>query len=294
MISKSQLKNCLAIFLIALFITQGCVGIASTTPSGSPNTEQLDLSQMNVQEWASTSPDGKWLATGLVAFPKENIGGQRAYVRLMIFRVDGKIRWTIIDEWQDINQGFPIPAPLKWSRDGQHFYFTHRVTPDGCSALPFLGDLQQVDLDTGRVENLLDDSALTLALSPDDSQVAYFGREFVVRDLATGEERGTRLEPGKEFNAGNIVWSPDGSVLVLTLAIHPCTGPYGVSKTVWAESTSLVWVDANTLQQRVLIEEDPRLFIPVEWDKPEQIVITDGEENSLWYLDVKTGESSRP
>jgi hypothetical protein len=269
--------------------------IPSITPEISNN--ELNLFGMNVQEWASTSPDGKWVAVGLVAFPKENIGGQQAYIRLMIFSADGKIHWMIFDKWEELNLGFPIPAPLKWSRDSKHFYFTHRVTPDGCSAFSLLTDLQQVNLADGTVTELLPQSAVTLALAPDQSQVAYVGqgdRGLILKDLVTGEERETEIDPGKEFDAGNIMWSPDGNALALTLAINPCTGEYGGSKTVWAESTSILRVDANTLQQRVLVEEDPRWFITWEWNEAEKITITDGVENSLWHLDVNTREITKP
>src|SRR5688500_6515113 len=225
-ISQSQHKLLGTILLIVLFSGEGCAGFSAITPSMtvtaatqtiSPRpTGQFDLSQMNVDEWSSTSPDGRWVAVGLVAFPKENIGGQLAYVRLMIFGVDGKTHWTIIDTWKEINLGFPVPALLKWSRDGKHFYFTYRVIPDGCSAFAFLTDLQQVNLENGTTDDLLPDPALALALSPDDSQVAYFfggERGLVLRDLVTGEERETKVDPGKDFNAGNILWSPDGESL---------------------------------------------------------------------------------
>lgn len=269
--------------------------IPSITPEISNN--ELNLFGMNVQEWVSTSPDGKWVAAGLVAFPKENIGGQQAYIRLMIFSADGKTHWTIFDKWEELNLGFPIPAPLKWSQNGKYFYFTHRVTPDGCSAFSLLTDLQQVNLADGIVTELLPPSAVTLALAPDQSQVAYVGqgdKGLILKDLVTGEERETEIDPGKEFDAGNILWSPDGNALSLTLAINPCTGEYGVSKTVWAESTTILWVDSETLQQEVLVEEDPRWFITWEWIEPGKITITDGQENSVWHLDVNTGEITRP
>jgi dipeptidyl aminopeptidase/acylaminoacyl peptidase len=215
----------------------------------------------------------------------------------MIFSVEGKAYWTIIDKWQKLDLGFPNPAPLKWSQDGKHFYFTYHVTPDGCSAFTFLTDLQQVNLEDGTVDDLLPDPALALALSPDDSQVAYFygygERGLVLRNLVTGEEREMKIDPGKNFNVGNILWSPDGNALTLTLAINPCTGAYGVSKTVWAESTSILWVDVETLQSRILVEEDPRRFITLEWNEPEKIIVADGEENSLWNLDAVTGEITR-
>jgi hypothetical protein len=72
---------------------------------------------MNVQEWASTSVDGRWVAAGLVAFPKENIGGQLAYVRLMIFSVDGKNHWTIVDVWVEGGLGGPMAHSLGWWED---------------------------------------------------------------------------------------------------------------------------------------------------------------------------------
>jgi hypothetical protein len=260
------------------------------------SNSQLNLSQMSVNEWASTSPNGRWVAVGLVAFPKANTGGQQAYVRFMIFSVDGKTHWTIIDKWQEMGLGFPMPEPLSWSQDHKHFYFSHRLIPDGCSAFPFLTDLQRVNLADGTVTELLPQSAVALALAPAESQVAYIGygeRGLVLRDLVTGEERETKIDPGKDFNVGNILWSPEGNALALTLAINPCTGVYGVSKTVWAESTTILWVDAKTLQQKVLLKEDSRLFITQEWNDPGKITITDGAENSLWSLNVDTGEIAR-
>jgi hypothetical protein len=264
------------------------------------STHQVDLSQMSVQEWSSTSPDGKWVAVGLVAFPKGDTGVQQAYVRLMIFSADRNSQWTIIDEWKETGLGFPSPAPLKWSQDNQSFYFTYRAIPDGCSVFTYLTDLQRVNLETGSVEDLLPNPSIALALSPDDSQVAYsyfYGQPemgLALRDLTTGEEQATKIDPGKEFGAGNILWAPDGESFVLTLAINPCTGEYGRSKTVWAESTTILLIDAKTLQQKILIKEDPRLFITWEWNELNKIVITDGEENSIWHLDANTGEVTRP
>ena len=252
---------------------------------------------MIVEEWASTSPDGKWIAAGLVAFPKANASEQLAYVRLLIFSADGNTLWRIIDERQEIGLGFPVPAPLKWSEDGQHFYFSHRVVPDGCSVFKTFSDLQRVNLQDGKVEELLPQTgrAQALAMSPDESMVEYpvYGdRGLVVRDLSTGAERDIPIDPGEDFQAGNIVWSPDDESLALTLAIHPCSGNYPL-KTVSAESTSIVLVNAQTLAQKVLIQEDPRLLVTVEWKELNRIVITDGAENSLLYLNVDSGEISR-
>lgn len=330
MLSNGQFRMLLVALLIAAITNQSCAGIASPTPLPVAATEteiitptattvpqpidtetaipptllateelsnsQKDLSQMNVNEWASTSPDGKWVAVGLFAFPKANIGGQLDYTRLVIFSVEENTRWTIIDQWEEMGLGFPVPEPLKWSQDGKYFYFTHRVIPDGCSAFPLLTDLQQVNLANGTVTELLPPSATALALAPDESQVAYVGqgeRGFVLRDLVTGEERETQIDPGKEFDAGNILWSPDGKAVALTLAINPCTGPYGVSKTVWADSTTILLVDVETLQQTVLVKEDPRWFITWEWNEPERIIVVGGQEDGVWYLNINTREITR-
>ena len=301
MIVKIRLKVLVMGFLILLF-GQGCAGTLSkenaqrnpTIPEAS--AQQIDLSQMDVHEWASTSSDGKWVAVGLVAIPPENGSGKLAYVRLMVFSADGKTHWTIIDHWQELGLGFPMPEPLKWSQDSQYFYFTHRVTPDGCSVFPFLTDLQRVSLEDGTVSELLPQTALTLALSPDESKVAYLrsGESgLVLRDLNTKEVRETKIDPGRDFNAGNILWSPDGKSLTLTVAINPCMGDAVASRTVQAQSTSILLVDAKTLQQKVLIKEDPRLFVTWQWKEPERITLTDGRENALWYLNVNTGEITR-
>ena len=303
--SNSRFKM-LLLNLLIIFVAQSCGPVTSVAPTLeiSPTmtaetrgvqANQIDLSAMDVQEWASTSPDSKWIATGLVAFPQANATKQLAYVRLLIFSADGKTLWKIIDERQEIGLGFPYPAPLKWSQDGKHFYFSHRVVPDGCSVFETLSDLQRVNLQNGGVEELLPHAGLGLAMSPDESKVAYLAygdRGLVIRDLSTTEERDIWIDLGEDLQAGNIVWSPSSEYLALTLAIHPCSGNYP-SKTVWAESTSILLLNIETLDQKVLIQEGLRLFVTVAWNEPNKIVIKDGEENSLWYLNVNSGEITR-
>jgi hypothetical protein len=284
------------------FGTQSCSGIASTVPPPAAPTPlprsspipggQLDLSQMEVEEWASTSLDGTWTAVGLIAFPKQNRSGQLAYVHLTIFRSDAKMRWSIIDGWQEIGLGFPRPVPLRWSHDGRYFYFSHFVIPDGCSVFDDLSDVQRVDLRDGSIAELLPLSAMGLALAPDETRVAYVGygdRGLILKDLAAGSEEEIKIDPGGNYEAGNLLWSPDGKSLALTLATSPCEGSREVSKNIWARSTSILLVNATTLEQRILVKEDSRLFIGVEWTEPGRITLK-ASDDSLWYLDVNTGE----
>jgi hypothetical protein len=97
--------------------------IPSATAEISNN--ELNLSRMNVNEWASTSPDGTWVAVGLFAFPRENIGGQLDYTRLIIFSVEENTRWVIIDKWEEMGLGFPVPEPLTQVVSGWEILLFH-------------------------------------------------------------------------------------------------------------------------------------------------------------------------
>ena len=246
-----------------------------------------------VDEWTSTSPDGEWIAAGMVAFPGKGTDNPLANVRLVVSRVDGETVWTVIDEFQETGLGFPMPEPHRWSQDGKSFYFTHRVVPDGCSVFAYRVDLYRVDLEDGTVDELLPPYVQTLALSPDESQIAFIGfgeRGLALKNLATGEERETGIDPGKSFNAGHLLWSPDGKAFAFTLAIDPCSGTFDEGRSFWAESTSILWMDAETLGRRTLLEEDPRLLVIHEWKENDVVTLMGEDENDLWEMDVETGE----
>jgi hypothetical protein len=135
------------------------------------------------------------------------------------------------------------------------------------------------------VKEIVPSSGLWLSLSPGEKTLAYIGyrdRGLVVRDLATGVERETGLDPGEDYAAGHIVWSPDGATLVLTLAIHPCS--FG-----WAESVSVVLVEVATLKQTTLIHEDKRLFTTAEWPALDSVLLEDDDGN-FWWMDLETGQ----
>jgi len=269
----------------------------STPKQAEAGITEADLSQRDVvHEWTSTSPDKKWIASGLVAFPKRPEDDPLAYVRLLVSSADGKTNWTIVDELQEMGLGFPMPDPLNWSGDGESFYFTHLVRADGCSVFPFLIDLYQFNIGDGAIYELLPPSVNTLALSPDESQVAYIDlreRGLVIRDLLTGEEREIKIDLLMHVGVGNLLWSLDGKAVAFTVAINPCSGDYDASRTIWAESTSIIWVEVKTLEKRILVDEDNRLFITHEWTEDDQIVLKDGRDNDLWDLDVNTGDISK-
>ncbi len=254
----------------------------SVTPTATPV-----FNNFQVREWAATSPDGIWVAKTTVALP---LGSQNQYyTHLSVSHTAEELVWIIEDAWQEWGLGYTIPHPLHWSRDGYHLYFTHRPVPDGCSVFVNGQDLYEFDLRRGSARELAPPVGFWLALSPDETQLAYIGfrnRGLVVRDLASAVERESVLDPGDSYQAGHIIWSPDGAGLVLTLALRPCT-------TDWADATSIMYVNTTTLEQTILIHEDNRLFITMAWASENQVLLHDKAGDS-WLLDVITGQLSSP
>lgn len=260
----------------------------------------LDLSNMSVDEWASTSPSGQWVATGLVALPKLSTNGEQtsnmSFTRVMIFSTQAIVKWTVIEKWSDFNLGFPFPKPLAWSSDEDTFYLTNTVTPDGCGAFDYRSGLARVDLNNGNVADLLPTSSSAwVSLSPDKTSLAYIGvggRGLVLRDLQTGAEEELNIDPGKDYQAGHILWSPNGGLLALTLVTNPCGD-------INELHSSILLVDAETLAVRFLLQEDPRFLITKEWTEAEEIFIVDGTfadatledvpYNSRWRIDINSG-----
>jgi hypothetical protein len=103
--------------------------------------------------------------------------------------------------------------------------------------------------------------------------------ELAARDIATGVERKIGLE-AKYAQAGNIVWSPDGQALVLTLAANPC------DPANWTQS--IARVDLATFSPTIVIDNDERLFHIVEWPEVSKVLLTD-QEGSSWVMEATSG-----
>jgi len=74
----------------------------------------------------------------------------------------------------------------------------------------------------------------------------------------------TREYSDRVIHASHLLWSPDGSRLVLTIAIDIC-GPG------W--SNAVVQVDAATLSQRTLFYEQGRVVVTEEWPQADRILL---------------------
>lgn len=248
-----------------------------------------ELADMDVRHWTSMSPDNQWIAEGIQAFPRESMGGQMYYTGLVLRTADNKKHWVIIDEWAETGLGLPYPKPVHWGNDGQSFYYTNIHIPDGCGGGPFNNgwDLYKVDLDTGKVSEVISAIDRWLAVSPDGTTVAYVWGDIVLHDLASGQERKVSINISKEYN-GRIVWSPDNKFLAVTLAIGACdTVDDG-------ESTSILLVDTDSLMTQTVLWEDKRYLVAEEWTTLDQVVLKDPQGNK-WILHTKSGEiTSQP
>jgi len=241
------------------------------------------------------SSDGQWQALATISAPQpvaeEEIAqfptGQKYHVMLVISRVDGRQSWTAVDEWRSWGLGYTFPDVLKWPASGQNLYFTNVPVPDGCARFVNGGDLWRLDLSTGEISELLPFVGLVLALSPDDSQLAYFGsygKGMTLTDLATGNERAIELPSfGDAWDLGGLLWSPDGRYLLTTQLIslmNPCDEE---------TETAVSVVAIDTLQVTTLVEPGQGDFSPVEWLTDDTVRLA-GQNGLFWKLNIQSGE----
>jgi len=262
---------------------------ATKAPSLTPSpTGTPDLSKMTAVSNDFESPDGKWVMTATSALALNANGelyADYSYDQVKVYNTESQQEWVPIEQWSNAGLGSGGYVPFLWTPDGKYLYVTYKPRPDGCAVFVNGLDLSRLDLDNGSFVQIVPAVGLWLSLSPDETMLAYVGygdRGLIIRDLATGSERQVKLDPGKEYQAGHIVWSPEGDALVLTLAIQPCSAN-------WADSTSVIRIDIPTLEQMTLIPEDKRLFTTLEWPTPKQVLLSD-DAGKLWGMDPDSGE----
>ena len=248
------------------------------------------FTEWELQTWSSVSLDGEWTAQTTAAFPlaDDTYVGENYYTQLRVARTDETVERTVVDEWSLWALGYTTPQPLRWSKDGRHLCFTNRPVPDGCAAFVNGSDLQRLDLSDGRVTDIVPGMGPVLSLSPEEATLAYVrhgDRGLVLRNLATGTEWLVNWDEDPQGSKGSIIWSPDGTTLVLTAAVHP-RGPEE------QRAHSIARVDVATLSATTLLAQDPRLLTTTGWSTPRRVLLT-GSAGDRWCMDPETAQIAR-
>ncbi len=261
--------------------------LPTLTPILDTGTATPDYAELEVSTETSTSPDGAWIAEIILAYPTE---GQVPdyYQSLTIRRLDGSITWVLIDEWSLWALGATSPRIVGWSP--QAFYFSNYGVADGCGLFGVDLHIRRLSLEDGSVTEIPIEAGSLAALSPDGGYAAYVtgGRDapqITIHDLATGELRTAPLDIGDDFwGAGELVWSPDGQSLMLTVDHNGC-GP--------DTARSIIRVDVPSLTQHILIDHVDRLFRTESWTEADRVVLRE-QDVGLWWMDAATGEIIGP
>jgi hypothetical protein len=262
----------------------GDTAFVTPVDSATAQTGLPDLADLEVTTTTLASPDGRWQATLSQSEPVMGAEGEQFFTSLTV--ADGTTSWQPLAEWRAYGLGYASPAIYRWSADGRYLYYNNKSVFDGCALFNNANDLYRLDITDGSTSIVLD-SGLTsnLALSPDETMVAYtqFNGQGIVaftHNVAGGNDSSVAVAEGSDVQAGNIVWSPDSTQFLLTVAHAPCNADW---------THSIVRVNAANLTAVTLIEEDARQFTTLEWTDETTVWLQDKDGNA-WLLDVASGD----
>ena len=224
------------------------------------------------------SPDGQKIAWGSVL----NMDTTGTDVILKVANIDGSNVVTLLDGHMTESRR---PSPIKFSDDGQYLYYTNMPYGIGGYILFYGGpDLIRINLTTLVAETILPNNQCLCAIkvSPDESKVARINRttaglNLVVHEISSGTET-TFPFPSKYTQAGDIIWSPDGGSIMLTLALGNPD----------AEAYSVVKIDLVTSALTYFLSDDSRCIRTREWIAPGVVWLSDKDYN-VYRMDAATG-----
>lgn len=233
---------------------------------------------------AMVSPDGEWTALPIY----ENLSNGYK-ISLQIFNKGESIVWTPVDTKGE-GLGYLAPSPRRWSADSRYFYFVESRVSDGCADFSPVEDAwQRVDVQTGEVTQFELPAGRGHQISSDETMLAYTTLEapleLVVLNLTDQTEKRVVLLPDEiaedmDAQGGRIVWSPDGTELILAVQIgNICEGQ--------TPEFSLQVVQVEDMKVRALYQGEDFLS-PLTWDETEKILVKDWSLRS-WWIDAVDG-----
>jgi WD40-like Beta Propeller Repeat len=235
--------------------------------------------------WQQTSPDGKWTVK-LTAKPTDKPEDCKTDTSLQLLNRKGHVVWTIFKK--QIMCEYEVSAsPVTWSPDSRYFYFTG-FGHGGCGGCNYMlmglgGDLFRLNVRHRRIERVLRDS-WGFALSPDGKFLAYINatsHQLVLRNLQSGHERraaivGLRGVPGDtefgiDVDVGQLVWNPNSQAFAFNILLNGCDDN---------ATASVILVNAQTLGQRVLVEQTKRVLMLKDWGTNNGLIAYSFSKNS--------------
>lgn len=260
--------------------------LASTIPTddSNPQVALLNPDELQIETRELASPNGRFQAIARRSEPISLNDNEQFYSEIVVS--NGAQTWSLAAGWRPYGLGFTYPDALSWSADSRYLYYTnHQTVGDGCDLFPSGGDLYRFDVEAGGgVELLPSGLAASFALSPDETTIAYTvqkGSEIMLtlRDVASYAEQSVAVATGSG-QSGSIVWTADGTQLLLTVAFEPCQP---------TQANSIVAVDVAAVTAVTLIDKDPRQFTIVEFTEPNRATLKDKDGQS-WLLDLDNGD----
>lgn len=231
------------------------------------------------------SPNHEWIAQ--TTFEQEIY--KEYHVTFTVSRKDGTKVWTLIDYWGD-GEGYTYAQLHQWSNDSQYSYFTgDRIAGGGCDFFPVDSKWQQLNVNTGQVTDFLLPLGRGHAISPDESTIAYASPDASLHlslyDIQSGQEEKVPLpiDPNpKAAQAGNIIWTPDGSAVILSIA----TGDACNSA---RPNFYLMRVEINSLDTIDLVGNSTDLLRPLRFEPPNHLLVRDWN-GYTWWIDATSGK----
>jgi hypothetical protein len=258
---------------------------AAPQGAGSPTP---DLQTLDGNVLVSTSPDGWWQAEALTAKTQKEHEINLEYLRVSVSQTDGNLRWVVQEEWREIGLGMSYPTTFTWSMDGLWLYYYEHGSADGCDWFGFDTNLRRVSLADGRMETLElfePGRGGLISISPDGEKLAYLrGSLLTISNLATLESFTLPIEqPAAEWDAGGVVWAPEGEGLALTIVENAC------SSQGWRTGIMLV----NILEKsgRYLVQSSETPWMTHRWEKERGLLVR-LENGQSGQVDLQTGKIS--
>jgi hypothetical protein len=195
---------------------------------------------------------------------------------------------------QCLNEDYPSEGylwPIAWSSDEKYLYVEMTGGGDGGTQFHYVSKLISINLDNGFASVFLD-SVAVYEFSPGAKKLAYIPIEWevsgddwnriepyfvFVRDLEYEAEFKLLLEPGYD-DAGDIVWSPDGSQFVF-LAVQ-----YDNANNI--ERSTLMLVDVYRKSRAILIDNYPASINSINWQSDGMLELLDAYGKPAIYYDV--------